>query len=105
MSDKERFLELWQQWSDDTMFCSYVNIRHPAWTQMLAFGKPALPWLFEHLVADPHMGMWRLITGISGEHPEIRPKDHGRFNQINNAYVAWGRAHGYLGAERKFVPE
>lgn len=106
-SDKQRFLELWQQWSQDTMICSFVNTRHPAWPLMLSFGKMALPWLFEQLVAKPlaSWGMCALIAEIAGEYPMIRREDRGLVNPVINTYIAWGREHGYLGAERKFIPE
>lgn len=105
MNDKESFLKLWQQWQQDTIICSFVNTAHPAWAQMSAFGKLALPWIFELLVADRHYGLCALISEITGERPKMRPADYGKVDPVTRAYIAWGREHGYLGAERRLIPE
>ena len=102
---KNTFLDLWDTWKCETAHFSFINTRHPAWQQMVQFGDTALPWAFGLLVVSPDHGLCSLIAEIRGERPGIKPEDRGHTIPVIRAYIKLGRQLGYLGAERKFVPE
>ena len=93
---EEKFVRLAQQWKQDTAFTSSVHkmSMHPSYQQIIGTGKPAIPLILEELRREPGHWFWALhaITGID----VIPPCDRGDIPKMTEAWLAWGRANGFL---------
>ena len=71
----------------------HFMIEHPAYQQIIAMGPPAVPWLLQRLAQRPDHWFVALhrITGASPVPPESR----GRFREMTDAWLEWGRQQGY----------
>ena len=71
----------------------HFMIEHPAYQQIIAMGPPAVPSLLQRLAQRPDHWFAALhqITGASPVPPESR----GRFLEMTNAWLEWGRQQGY----------
>jgi hypothetical protein len=66
---------------------------HPAYRAIIGLGEPAVPFLLEELARDPDwwFGALRAITGAN----PVRPEDRGNLEKMADAWIQWGRSHGY----------
>jgi hypothetical protein len=90
-----RFEALATQWRRETRHLSLMNdiVLNPAYQQIIGMGKPAIALILEDLKQQPEHWFWALRS-ITGENP-IRPEDRGRLLQMTEAWLEWGRQHGY----------
>jgi hypothetical protein len=90
-----RFDALATQWRRETRHLSLMNdiVLNPAYQQIIGMGKPAIALILEDLKQQPEHWFWALRS-ITGENP-IRPEDRGRLPQMTEAWLEWGRQHGY----------
>ena len=47
--NKDKFLELYKQYSRETVLLSFLHQKHPAYVELLSAGEDIVPWLFERL--------------------------------------------------------
>jgi hypothetical protein len=90
-----RFEALATQWRRETRHLSLMNdiVLNSAYQQIIGMGKPAIALILKDLKQQPEHWFWALRS-ITGENP-IRPEDRGRLPQMTEAWLEWGRQHGY----------
>ncbi|MGC1306369.1 MAG: hypothetical protein WA885_04010 [Phormidesmis sp.] len=91
----ERFQTLASQWKHDTRHVSLMSdiVLNKAYQQIIGMGKPAIPLLLKALKEQPDHWFWALRS-ITGENP-ISPDDRGHLPKMAEAWLKWGKAHGY----------
>jgi hypothetical protein len=91
-----RFATLADQWRRDVAVISSVNemVEHPAYQSIIRMGPAVVPLILRELEREPDYWFWAL-TRITGENP-VRPEDAGDLDRMANAWLAHGRARGYL---------
>ena len=89
-----RFDALVRDWKRDTRYTSSLTkiVMHPAYQAIIGMGKPALPFIFAELQRNGGHWFWALHA-ITQEDPA---QDSDDFETAAHAWLAWGRAHGYL---------
>lgn len=102
---KQEFLDLVKQYSNDTIFLSFTERKHPAYVELLAQGQEIVPWLLERLgdsigrdrgdYMDHDNDPWLAISLLS----EIThqacfdnfPEEHaGKLVEVRNHILNWG---------------
>jgi hypothetical protein len=91
----QRFESLAAQWRRETGHLSLMSdiVLHTAYQQIIGMGKPAIELILQDLKKQPDHWFWALRS-ITGENP-IQPDDRGRVPQMAEAWLEWGRQHGY----------
>jgi hypothetical protein len=91
----QRFEMLAAQWRRETGHMSLMSdiVMHKAYQQIIGMGKPAIALILQDLKRQPDHWFWALRS-ITGENP-IQPDDRGRVSQMAEAWLEWGRQHGY----------
>ena len=91
----QQFEQLAAQWRRETGHLSLMNdiVLHRAYQQIIGMGKPAIALILQDLKKQPYHWFWALQS-ITGENP-IQPDDQGRLAQMTEAWLEWGRQHGY----------
>jgi hypothetical protein len=92
---EDRFRELVRQWKGATEFTSSSTamVMHPAYQQIIGMGPAVLPLLIAELRRDPDH-WFAALKAISGEDP-VPPSDRGNVQRMVQAWLAWGKNHGY----------
>ncbi len=89
----QRLLRTWR--TETAPLSSSIRITaHPAYQELIALGKAALPALFSDLEQSHDGHLSRALTAITGAHP-IPPEDRDRIRQIAAAWLRWARENGY----------
>jgi hypothetical protein len=93
---RARFHRLAGQWRDETELLSSTTAKamHPAYQQIIGLGPEALPLIFKELSERSGHWFWALRS-ITGEDP-VPAADAGNVRRIVEAWLEWGRAHGYI---------
>jgi len=91
-----KFLTLAVLWKYDQGPSSSVMdmVIHPAYLQIIGLGRAVLPFLFGQLEREPDHWFFALAA-ITGEDP-VPPESSGNLKAMTNAWLSWGRGHGYL---------
>lgn len=91
----QQFQTLAHQWRQDTRHLSLMSdiVLNPAYQRIIGMGTPVVPLLLHELKQQPDHWFWAL-RAITGENP-VQPCDRGRLPQMAEAWLEWGRAHGY----------
>jgi hypothetical protein len=89
---RDVFKTLVSEWKEDTWFISSIKkrIAHPAYLKIIGLGKPAVPWILEELAREPDYWSYAL-EAITRD--DAAPHG-GNLQQIRDAWLAWGKAHG-----------
>lgn len=90
-----RFAKLTATWKEATRFSSRAGkmAEHPAYREIIAMGQRAIPLILADLETDG--GHWFIaLSEITGANP-IPPESCGKIKEMQAAWLAWGRAHGY----------
>jgi hypothetical protein len=91
-----QFAELTATWRQDSQFWSSPDdvADHPAYRQIVALGRPALPLILQNLSEEPDH--WFLaLAEITGADP-VPADSRGNIQAMTRAWLAWGRAHGII---------
>ena len=90
------FEELTEQWREATCFLSSLTdiVAHPAYQRIIGMGREAIPLLLDELKRQPDHLFWAL-KAITGEDP-VPAAMRGDIRAMSEAWLAWGREHGYL---------
>jgi hypothetical protein len=88
------FRDLVEKWRAETWFMSSIRkrISHLDYLSIIGLGPAAVPLLLRELEQAPDHWFWAL-QAITREDPAPPEAD---FDQMRNAWLAWGRQHGYL---------
>jgi hypothetical protein len=91
----QRFEALATQWRRETRHMSLMSdiVLNRSYQQIIGLGKPAIALILQDLKQQPDHWFWALRS-ITGENP-IRPEDRGQVPQMAEAWLVWGRQHGY----------
>ncbi len=91
----QKFNALATQWKKETNHMSLVDaiVLHPAYQQIIGMGYSVVPLILEQLKKQPDHWFWALRS-ITGENP-IKPEDRGRMKKMAQAWLDWGKQHGY----------
>ncbi len=83
------------RWRAETAHYSSSNrmTAHPAYQEIIALGRPALPALFRDLeqTGDGHLA--RALTANTGEQP-VPEADQGQVRKVAEAWLRWAREKG-----------
>jgi hypothetical protein len=104
---EELFDQLASQWERETrnMSSPQAMTKLPAYQQIIAMGKPALPLILRRMRKLP--GFWfaalREISGVQ-EDP-IKPSMYGNLQAMTDVWLKWGKRNGYLSIREKRMPQ
>lgn len=94
VTTEQEFNALASQWRRETGMMSMIHMKamHPAYQRIIGMGKEALPFIFQELKERGGHWLWALcaITGEDAAKPEHNLK------QAVEAWLGWGKEHGYL---------
>lgn len=91
----QQFQSLAVQWRQETRHLSLMSdiVLNTAYQRIIGMGAPVVPFLLQELKQQPDHWFWALRS-ITGENP-VQPCDRGRLPQMAEAWLDWGRSHGY----------
>lgn len=91
---QERFEQLKSQWKRDTEMLSSISriIKHPAYQKIILIGEKAIPLILADLQKEPDHWFYAL-TKLTKADP-VKPEDD--FDQAIEAWLSWGKKHGYI---------
>jgi len=93
---RARFTELADQWETDTFFVSNTSlaIKHPAHREIVSMGESVVPLILERMRGE--RGHWFFaLHAITGANP-VNPADRGKVVVMQQAWLQWGEANGYV---------
>ncbi|MGB3310361.1 MAG: hypothetical protein WBA86_11510 [Nodosilinea sp.] len=92
---RKKFQSLKETWEEETKRMSFASdmILHPAYQKIIAMGQDAVPLMLEDLQTNLSHWFWALYV-ITGANP-VKPEDEGRIAKMAEAWLEWGRNHGY----------
>jgi len=92
----ETFRALAEEWRQATRFQSSLTrvTAHPAYQAIVRLGEEVVPLLLRELKhrPEPWFAALREITGAD----PVRPKHQGNMRAITDAWLRWGRDHGFV---------
>ena len=91
-----RFAELTATWKEGTRFTSKIKTmrEHPAYREIVAMGKKAVPLILASIEKEPHW--WFLaLPEINGGGPTIPVASRGKLPELVALWIKWGREQGY----------
>ena len=94
--DRERFVELADQWENETVFYSNSTqmIQHPAYREIVSMGEPVVPLILERMRETGRH--WDHALGdITGTNP-VKRSDWGKIPAVQASWLEWGEANGYI---------
>lgn len=94
-ADRELFLELADQWENETVLLSRTDmaIKHPAYQKVVDMGEPAVPLILQRMQSQG--GHWfAALREITNANP-VEPADRGNVSEMQKAWLKWGKANGY----------
>jgi hypothetical protein len=85
-----------ETWLRETAHISSATelVLHPSYQRIIGLGPAVLPLLLRDLVQQPKDWFWAL-NAITGENP-IPLEDAGNIRRMTDAWIQWGREHGYI---------
>jgi hypothetical protein len=94
-SVEKRFRHLEAVWEAETLYLSDAHkiIEHPAFQEIIGMGEAVIPFMLRDLEKAPRQWVWAL-SRITGANP-LRPEDAGDSRRMADAWLRWGREHGY----------
>ena len=94
-TDRERFLELADQWESEAILLSSTNqaIKHPVYQTIVSMGEPAVPLILQRM--QSRGGRWfTALRDVTGVNP-VKPADRGNVPAMQEAWLKWGERNGY----------
>lgn len=92
----ERFAQLAAQWKEQSRYLSNTTrmVLLTPYQQIIGLGERAVPLILQELQREPDHWFWALEM-ITQENP-VPSEAAGRVPQMADAWIAWGKQHGYL---------
>ena len=92
---EQQVTRLLNQWRQETapLSSSSKITGHPAYQELIALGRPALPFLLRDLEATHDGRLSKALTTITGCHP-VPPEDRGKIQQVADAWLRWAKENG-----------
>jgi hypothetical protein len=95
---RQRFQQLAAEWKERSRHLSntaQMAMLKP-YQRIIGMGDRALPLILEELQREPDHWFWAL-EAITQANP-VPPEAAGKVRQMAEAWIAWGKQHGYLAA-------
>jgi hypothetical protein len=95
-AQEQRFRQLASQWRKEVahLSSSVQMAAHPAYREIIAMGKPAIPLLLAELQRAPHF-WFAALRALTGENPV--PKEiAGQVKAMARAWIQWGKDKGHV---------
>jgi len=91
---EKQFLALVQEWKSGRGHTSSINkmVMHPAYRQIVAMGKQAVPFLLRELEREPDHWFWALKE-ITGANP-VPPENRMKVAEMAKHWIRWGKEQG-----------
>jgi len=90
---KQRFLDLAQQWADETAHLSSPSQKmlHPSYQAILGMGREYKDEIIHLLIQDmkENRRQWFWALSYLAQANPIKPEDAGRIDRMINAWVRW----------------
>ena len=92
---EERFRRLEATWMAEVGHLSSYTalVSHPAFREIVSLGEAVVPLMLRDLAERPRLWVWALPE-ITGADP-VAPGDGGKIAKMSEAWLRWGREHGY----------
>jgi hypothetical protein len=92
---EEKFQQLAAIWRAETSHLSSTTalINHPAYQEIISLGPAVVPLVLRELEQRP-AHWFTALRELTGANP-MDPADCGKVRKIADAWLRWGRAHGY----------
>ncbi len=89
------FARLADAWRRETAHLALASQRamHPAYQRIIGMGEFAIPLILAELRREPDDWFWALAA-ITGDNP-VAEEQRGRMAAMAEAWLRWGREHGY----------
>lgn len=90
------------EWEKDTSLLSSFETKHPAFRAIVAMGEPIIPELLKRIGTGwlPALALFEIVGKESSPDQGIEKINEVitgfRFDKINEAWILWGKAKGYL---------
>src|SRR5947209_16535884 len=94
-STLEKFRRLAAAWLAEMAYVSSSSdlVAHPAFQEIVGMGPAVIPLLLREL--ENRSGHWhRALRRITGADP-VPPADRGNIDKAAEAWLRWGKEHGY----------
>ncbi len=93
---ERRFQERVAEWRAGVahLSSSTARVQHPAYRAITAMGPAVVPLLLRELQQRPNH-WFAALRSLTGADP-VAPSDRGRIGPMTEAWVRWGKEHGYL---------
>jgi hypothetical protein len=93
---ERRFRDLANVWQAEVAHLSSTTARvnHTAYREIIALGPVVVPLLLRELAKSPNH-WFAALRAITGADP-VPPSERGRVDPMTEAWIRWGRDHGYL---------
>jgi hypothetical protein len=95
-SVEQRVSRLLRTWREQTAYLSSSTqiTGHAAYQELIALGRPALPFLFRDLeqTGDGHLA--KALATLTGANP-VLPDDRGQVRKVADAWLCWAKENGY----------
>ena len=92
---RARFDGLVEWWNRETQLTSSMTeiVAHPAYLEVIGMGKPVVPLLLREMARGGRLwaAALRAVTGVQ----PVPRESAGNAKRTIEAWLAWGRAHGY----------
>lgn len=97
---QQQFEDLSVMWSQVTGHLSNMATRamHPAYQRIIGMGLAVVPYILERFRQGSREDWFWALTAITGANP-ITEGTAGKVDQMAEAWVRWGDAHGYGSTE------
>ncbi len=91
----DKFHDLASRWKRETRFCSSRTkmVDHPTYQEIIGMGPAVLPLILGELRTDPRY-WFPALHAITGEDP-VPAEDRGIVRKMADAWLQWGKAHGF----------
>jgi len=85
-----------EKWSNETAHISSATelVLHPSYQRIIGLGPAVLPLILKDLAQEPKDWFWAL-KAITGGSP-VAPEHAGNMRKMTDAWIKWGREHGYI---------
>jgi len=92
---EQRFRRLEAAWISETGHLSSHEaiVNHPAFREIISMRDAVIPFMLQDLAERPRLWVWALPE-ITRADP-VSPGDGGKVAKMSEAWLRWGREHGY----------
>jgi hypothetical protein len=93
---RERFARLTSEWKEQSRYLSNTAqiAMLPSYQRIIGMGTSVVPLILDELQREPDQWFWAL-EAITEQNP-VPPESAGQVRLTAQAWIEWGRQHGYF---------